>query len=183
MSQASLYAPKPPSDELTIPEFSSGRVLGLEHIDSLNLRQIADHWTALKGTRQFPSRNDFKPVSIKKMLRHISLLRVIDGGKDYQFRVMGDVHVQAYGENFSGLMISDMARQHPKFAEGLKLFYDGVRMGRRPVAYRGWIGRDMPETKYSFHEVIYLPFGETDDTVDHILVAGVYLGRGGFEIG
>lgn len=183
MSQASIYAPKPPEDELTIPEFSSGRVIGLDQIDSMTLRQIADHWNKLRGYRLFPSRNDFKPVNLRKLLRHVTLLRVIDGGADYQFRVMGDVHVQAYGENFSNLMLSDMGRQHPTFAAGLKLFYGGVRMGRQPIAYRGWIGRDMPETKYSFHEVIYLPLGDNDATVDHIISAGVYVGRGGFHIG
>jgi hypothetical protein len=183
MSQLSPYAPKPPQDELTIPEYSSGRVIGLDTVESMTLRQIADHWNELRGYRLFPSRNDFRPVNLKKLLRHVSLLRVIDGGADYQFRVMGDVHVQAYGENFSNLMLSDMARQHAKFAEGLKIFYEGVRMGRRPIAYRGWIGRDMPETKYSFHEVIYLPLGENEATVDHIVVAGHYVGRGGFHIG
>jgi len=183
MSQSSIYAPKPPQDELTTPEFSSGRVVGLDNIESVTLRQIADHWNGLRGYRAFPSRNDFRPVSLKRLLRHVSLLRVIDSGADYQFRVMGDVHVQAYGENFANRMLSDMALSHPKFAEGLKIFYEGVRMGRQPVAYRGWIGRDMPETKYSFHEVIYLPLGENDTVVDHIVVAGVYVGRGGFHIG
>lgn len=180
---SSIYAPKPPADELVIPEFSSGRVIPLDHVESLTLRQIADHWNGLRGYRGFPSRTDFKPVNLKRLLRHITLLRVIDDGTDYQFRVMGDVHVQAYGENFSNTMLSEMAHQHPKFAEGLKIFYEGVRMGRQPVAYRGWIGRDMPETKYSFHEVIYLPLGENDATVDHLVVAGVYVGRGGFHIG
>ena len=183
MSRTSIYAPKPPEDELTIPEHSSGRVIGLEQIDSLILRQIADHWNGLRGYRLFPSRDDFKPVNLRRLLRHITLLRVIDGGADYQFRVMGDVQVQAFGENFSNRMLSDVAVLHPKFAEGLKLFYEGVRMGRQPVAYRGWIGRDMPETKYSFHEVIYLPLGESDVAVDHIVAAGVYVGRGGFHIG
>jgi hypothetical protein len=183
MTQAFPYRPKPPADELTIPEYSTGRVVGLDNIESMTLRQIADHWNELRGYRLFPSRNDFKPVNLKRLLRHVTLLRVIDGGADYQFRVMGDVHVQAYGENFSNQMLSEMGLQHQKFAEGLKIFYDGVRMGRQPVAYRGWIGRDMPETKYSFHEVIYLPLGDTDAAVDHIISAGIYLGRGGFDIG
>ncbi|MGH7488626.1 MAG: hypothetical protein ACREMY_23955, partial [bacterium] len=61
---------------------------------------------------------------------------------------------------------------------GMKILFDGIRTGRAPFGYRGWIGRDMPETKYSYHEIGYFPLGATDDTVDHILIAGVYVPRG-----
>ncbi len=76
------------------------------------------------------------------------------------------------------MRLSELASLRPKFAEGLKIFYDGIRMGRTPSGYRGWIGRDMPETKYSYHEIGYFPLGATDDAVDHILIAGVYVPRG-----
>ncbi len=36
----------------------------------------------------------------------------------------------------------------------------------------------MPDTKYSYHEVAFFPLGATDEAVDHILVAGVYVPRG-----
>ncbi len=106
--------------------------------------------TALRGTRKFPSRADFAPVNLKRLLRHVSLLRVIDGGADYGFRIVGEVQVQAYGENFRGMKLSEVGERHPKFAEALKILYDGVRMGGAAFGYRGWIGRDMPDTKYSY---------------------------------
>jgi hypothetical protein len=170
--------PPAPRDELEVPHYSSGHILALEEIESAPLRRIAEHWSGLRGSRRFPSRADFAPKNLKGLLRHVTLLRVIDGGADYEFRVLGDVQVQAYGDNFRGMRLSAVGAKHPKFAEGLKLFYDGVRMGREAFGYRGWIGRDMPDTKYSYHEIALFPLGPNDNAVDHILVAGVYVMRG-----
>jgi hypothetical protein len=74
--------------------------------------------------------------------------------------------------------LSEVGLKHPKFAEGLRLLYGAVRMGRYAYGYRGWIGRDMPDTKYSFHELVMLPLGPSDELVDHIMVGGVYVMRG-----
>lgn len=172
--------PRPdPTEELEVPEFSSGRILTIDQIESVILRQIADFWQRLRGARNMPSRTDLAPRDLGRLLRHVTLLRVLDG--DYEFRIVGDVQVQAYGENFRNLRLSEVALTHAKFAEGLKIFYDGARMGRAPFAYRGWIGRDMPDTRYSYHEVAFFPLGATDNAVDHILIAGVYVPRGEYQ--
>ena len=168
----------PPPDELEVPQYSSGHIVALEEIESSALRQISDHWLGLRGGRRFPSRDDLAPKNFKTLLRHITLLKVVDGGADYEFRILGDVQVQAYGENFTGMRLSEVGAKHPKLAEALKLVYDGVRMGHGAIGYRGWIGRDMPDTKYSYHECAFFPLGATGDAVDHILVAGVYVMRG-----
>lgn len=170
--------PAPPPDELEIPRYSSGVVLSLDEIESPTLRQVAEYWSSLRGSRRFPSRNAFEPRNLKGILRHVTLLKVLNDGEDYEFRVVGDVQVQAYGENFAGMTLSEVAVKHEKFAAGLRLFYEGIRMGREAFGYRGWIGRDMPDTKYSYHECVFFPLGASDDVVDHILVAGVYVPRG-----
>jgi hypothetical protein len=167
---------QPPPDELEIPRYSSGRILTLEEIEAATLRQIAEYWMRLKGERRFPARADVTPRALGKLLRHVMLIKVLEN--DYEYRIVGDVQVQAYGENYQGMRLSELARERPKFAEGLKIFYDGVRMGRSPFAYRGWIGRDMPDTRYSYHEIALFPLGATDAAVDHILIAGIYVPRG-----
>ena len=176
---ATTLAPPPPADELEIPQYSSGRILTLDMLESAVLRQVAAYWQRLKGERRFPSRNELRPRELGRLLRHVMLLRVLDD--DYEYRIVGDVQVQAYGESWQGMRLSEVALTHAKFAEGLKIFYDGARMGRAPFGYRGWIGRDMPDTRYSYHEVAFFPFGATEETVDHILVAGIYVPRGEFQ--
>jgi PAS domain-containing protein len=175
-SQNLMPVQPPAADE--VPEHSTGRILTLDEVESATVRQVVDYWRAIKGQRRFPSRADFAPRDLKRLLRHVTLLRVVNGGADYEFRILGDVQVQAYGESFVNQKLSDVAVRHPRFAAGLKIFYDGVRMGRDAFGYRGWIGRDMPDTKYAYHEIAFFPLGPSDDTVDHILVAGVYVLRG-----
>jgi hypothetical protein len=178
LNLARATRPPTPANDLEVPQYSSGHILSLDEIESVTLRQIVEHWSGLRRGRRFPSRDDLAPRNLRGLLRHITLVRALDGGADYEFRILGDVQVQAYGENFGGMRLSEVGAKHRKFAEGLKLFYDGVRMGREAFGYRGWIGRDMPDTKYSFHEIALLPLGPSDDTVDHILVAGIYVMRG-----
>ncbi|HEX4295565.1 MAG TPA: PAS domain-containing protein [Rhizomicrobium sp.] len=176
MAQAARNHPPPPADELEVPRYSSGRILTVDQIESATVREVAQYWERLKGERAFPARADVKPRDLKMLLRNVMLLKVLDG--DYEYRIVGDVQVQAYGENYQGMRLRELALTHPKFAEGMMIFFDGVRMGRTPFGYRGWIGRDMPETKYSYHEIGYFPLGAADDAVDHILIAGVYVPRG-----
>jgi hypothetical protein len=180
-SSVANLMPPAPADELDIPAFSSGRILTVDDVESDTLRQIIAIWRKLKGPRRFPAREAVTPREFGKLLRHITLLRALDGGADYEFRIVGDVQVRAYGENFRTMRLTEVGLTHPKFAEGMKIFYDGVRMGRDPFGYRGWIGRDMPDTKFSYHELCYFPLGPDDETVDHILVAAVYVMRGEFE--
>jgi hypothetical protein len=181
-SLATNFTPPPPADELDIPAHSTGRILTIDDVESDTLRQVIALWRKLKGARRFPAREAIAPRDFGKLLRHVTLLRVLDGGADYEFRVVGDVQVQAYGENFRAMRLSEVGLTHPRFAEGMKIFYDGARMGRDPFGYRGWIGRDMPDPNYSYHEIAYLPLGPSDEVVDHVLVAGVYVSRGEFPI-
>lgn len=171
-------APLSVVEETAVPQFSSGRILTIDEIESAPVRGVVELWQSLRGERRFPARDAVGPRSLRRLMRHVMLLRVIDGGADYEFRIVGDVQVQAHGTSFLGMKLSEVAREFPKFAAGQKLFFDGIRMGRDPFGYRGWIGKDMPDTRYSYHELALLPLGPSDDLVDHILVAGLYVLRG-----
>lgn len=177
---ARKYTLTPPSvvEEMAVPQFSSGRILSIDEIESEAVRSVAELWRSLRGERRFPARDALAPRTLKRLVRHVMLLRVIEGGADYEYRIVGDVQVQAFGTSFLGMKLSEVAREYPKFAEGQKIFYDGARMGRDPFGYRGWIGKDMPDTRYSYHEIAFFPLGPSDDIVDHVLVAGVYVLRG-----
>jgi len=178
MGKAFRNLPPQPEDELEIPQHSSGRILSIDQVENESLRAVVAFWKGARNGRRFPPRTAITPRGLGRLLRHVTLVRAIDGGADYEYRIVGDVQVQAFGENFRNMKLSEVARHHPKFAEGMKIFFDGVRMGRDPFGYRGWIGRDMPDTRFSYHELVYLPLGDNDEQVDHILVAGIYSARG-----
>ncbi len=75
MPQAARNHPPPPADELEVPQYSSGRILTVDDIESAAVREVAQYWARLKGERLFPARTDLKPRDLNILLRHIMLLR------------------------------------------------------------------------------------------------------------
>jgi hypothetical protein len=52
-----------------------------------------------------------------------------------------------------------------------------VRTTGDPFAVRGWIGKDVPDARFVYHESVFLPFGDDGETVDHELIVSVYVPR------
>jgi len=115
-----------------------------------------------------------------KFLRNVVMIRVVDGGKDYEYRIVGDAHVQAQSINFAGHMLSAIEAINPDYGTNTRTTYDYVRATADPFAMRGWVGRDTPESAYSYYETVFLPLGH-NDTVDHLLVVTNYKPRPGQE--
>ncbi len=98
---------------------------------------------------------------------------------DYEFRIIGGVHVQAYGVNQQGKRMSDVISEAPAFGQRLKTTADAVVKTRAPLAYRGAVGRDAGDARFLWLETVFLPLGNTVDAADHIVIATVYVPRNG----
>ena len=59
----------------------------------------------------------------------------------------------------------------------IKSTYDRVVRKGEPVAMRGWIERGAKKSELVYCEYLFLPLGDSDKTVDHILVFAVYVPR------
>ena len=159
----SLYstAPQPVSPAI--------ETIGMQDIESTPLLTVVAAWRKWRGLHAMPRREQIALRDLGMATRHISLVRVIDDGEDYEFRIIGDAHVQAYGTSFQNKQVSDVIDAEPRFGKQLKASYDLVRITKRPYALRGTLGS---LAQFSWFETCYLPFG-TDD-VDHIVNAAVY---------
>jgi hypothetical protein len=111
-------------------------------------------------------------------MTNVSLVRVLDGGEDYEFRIIGDAHLRAYGSNYMGKHMRDIIAVAPKFGRLLRASFDLVRTTGRPHAFRGLVGYDTPDSRFSAFETCYLPFGEGPAAVDYIMNAASYTLRG-----
>lgn len=160
------------------PPKSSVSVVTLDELESRETRAIAHLWQKWRGEETMPPRAALLPQQLGRFAPYISLARVVDGGADYEFRVIGDEHTRAYGISFRGGKVGDIISLSPRFGKQLKATYDMVRASARPFAYRGLIGADFPDCRFVWFETAYLPFG-TNGTVDHILNAAVYAPKGG----
>jgi hypothetical protein len=167
--EKSRAAPGPPE--------ASVEVIALEDIESPEIRTVVAAWKKWSGFQAMPSRERLSLHDLGSILANISLARVLDGGDDYEFRIIGDAHVRAYGTNYQGRRVSDVVRAAPKFGKQLKASYDYVRISRQTFSVRGLVGRNAPDAGFAWFETCYLPFGDIKDRVDHILNVAVYRRR------
>ena len=164
----------------SVPQSASG-VIALDAIESPLLRQGLDYWRRLKGTRSYPARQDMVPRDVAPLLRNIVLLRLIDGGTDYEYRIVGDAHVISHGYTMQGLRVSDIDKYSPGYGPVLKSLYDRAVRRREPFAFRGWMERGEENKQYIYSESLFMPMGPDEATIDHVLNFSVYVPRDTFE--
>jgi len=122
-------------------------------------------WNAKRGSRRFPSKDEIAPRDIKDFLKSVILLRVLDAGNDFEFRIVGDGLIQTFGGNFQGRTASRFS----KLANVTNLAHRPVARDGEPRLLEYWIRfSDLPV----YHrETLFLPLGH-GDTVDHVIAMG-----------
>lgn len=69
---------------------------------------IVDYWNRKRGVRAMPDRNDINPACFGRRLPYIGITEVVDGGRDFRFRLFGGeiaamTGIDRTGEHFSTL--------------------------------------------------------------------------------
>lgn len=85
-----------------------------DRIAAQSVRAIVERWEALKGPRPAPRRADVDPVELFDFLPHLTMIRVIDDGRDFEFSLIGTGLSKLYGlvtrQRVSAAAIPDSAR-------------------------------------------------------------------------
>jgi hypothetical protein len=165
--------------EESVPERSSVVPIAFADIESERVRAVYEAWLRWRGARPMPTRNEISLRDLGNAAANISLVHAMPQQSDYEFRVIGDAHIQAYGVNFQGRRMSDALRFSPRHGKILKASYDMVCAMRRPYAFRGVVGRDAPKARFVRFETCYLPLGPSPDEVDYVINAAFYTPRDG----
>jgi len=142
-------------------------------VQNQTVRKAFDLWNGMKGSRRFPARAEFTPRNMAEFLRNTVLVRVLDEGKEFQFRIVGDAITMVQGASLQGLTTAEIEAQIPVYGAMLKMVYRQICKEGEPVAFRGWFVQPKTLTPF-FHESLLLPLGPDGATVDHILIVGVY---------
>jgi len=159
-----------------VSDITSIERVTLDELESPVVKQGARYWNALRGTKRFPSRNDLHPRDVASVLGNMVLIKVIDGGKDFEYRIVGEVQAKAFGYRLQGRRVSQIAVERPAYGCSLRGAYRNICEDGEPIAVRGHIGSDFAYLKFAYCEHIALPLGN-DDTVDHILIFSTYVAR------
>ena len=73
-----------------------------------DLRRFVAYWIARAGDRAMPSFTDIDPIDIPWALSRLYVVRVIDGGADFVYRLAGEAINDRHGQSLSGKRCSDL---------------------------------------------------------------------------
>ena len=149
----------------------------LDDVESDVVRQGVALWRRLCDGRPFPARVDITARGLGGILRNTVLLRVIDGGADYEYRIVGDAFLQAHHFFPQGRNWSEVQAVAPDYAAAVKPAYDETVATLKPHARCGWTVRSERNPEPVYTEAVYLPLGPDEHTVDHILALAAYVRR------
>ena len=158
-------------------DITSVHPVTLDDLENIVVRQGAEYWLSLRRGRRYPARKDLSPRDMQTLLRNLVLVKVIDGGKDFEYRIVGEAQAQAYGWRLQGRRVSHIAAERPAYGHHVLGSYRHVRDYGEPLAVRAQMGGDFPYLKFVYCEHAVLPLGNNDSAVDHLLIFSSYIPR------
>jgi hypothetical protein len=150
-------------------ELRPRNAIALDEIENPVVAKALAAWQAARGARPMPAKAEMTPRAMLGVLKNTALLRVLDGGKEFVFRVVGDQIAVQQGAAVNGKTMAEIDAMLPGHGTVLKRIYQRVLAAGAPLAFRGWYLR--PADRHPFcHEVVILPVGEDGATIDHLFV-------------
>jgi hypothetical protein len=159
----SSHAPRDPaSDE------ASGDAFSLEAPRDSVIAALHRYWAALRRDRLMPSRADFDPAQIPKLLPYVILFNVEGRGGPYIVRLVGEEVQRFVGRNTTGLPAGSF--MPPSAAATMIGILDAVATGRAP-RFRAGKAHWHEDKSYRDFEACFLPLSSDGETVNIILGA------------
>jgi hypothetical protein len=126
------------------------------------------YWTRKRGRRKMPRKSDIDPTEIPPLvLPHLQIIEVREGGTRFRYRLVGSASVEAYGLDYTGRYIDEMASGDR--LEFILRVYRTVCDLKAPVFVH-----NRYQTRFRSEIVanrIYMPLSSDDDVVHFILGA------------
>jgi hypothetical protein len=135
----------------------------------------AEYWRSLCGKKRFPARTDLTLRGMAPFLRYAVIVGIVEGGRDYEFRYVGDAQREAFGTYFKGMRVSQIEAGAPALGAVLRGVYDLARSTGLAFVLRGRVDHEPPGSKFLYHETAFLPLGASEIAVDHILIVGIQI--------
>jgi len=124
------------------------------------------YWIDKRGGRLLPRKRDIDPTEIpRKVLPHLQLIDVIDGGARFRFRLVGTAVVNAYGKDYTGRYADELfPDDRLNFIQGI---YRTVCDSKTPILARNKY--HTPKKIELFATRIYMPVSDDHLNVRYIL--------------
>ena len=133
-------------------------------------------WEEKRAGRPFPDRADIRPEEFRKMLPHVGIVEVLDGGADFRFRLFGAelsaiTGFDRTGETFSEMKaapdskLTDKVMQE-RWSEAMR----AVLLVAGPLSLKTPVARIGDEAPLDMHALL-LPFTHGGEEIGQILGA------------
>jgi hypothetical protein len=147
----------------------------LDNAVNPHVRKAIAYWRSLCGQRRFPARADMTLRGLAPILPYAVIVGVVDGGADFEYRYVGEAQREAFKTSFKGLRVSQIEAAVPELGALLRGVYEQARATGEPFIARGRVDHEPENSKFLYHESVFLPLGASAAVVDHILVVGVQI--------
>lgn len=159
----------PKQSPVEVTQEMARNAIQLADIANPTVRKALDAWECARGTRAMPSRAEMGPRALVGVLSNTAILRVIDSGADFEFRIVGDQIRVQQGAPLQGKRMGDVQAMLPGYGDLLGRIYRKAYEAAEPRAFRGGYTR-LAEKQPFFHEVVIMPLSDDGATVDHLIV-------------
>ncbi len=139
-----------------------------EPLASAKLRELRDYWLSARGERRMPSRRDIDPIAIPKLLPFIVLTDVLQDPLRFRYRLIGTAITALTGRDVTGLWLDE--ELYGDNLERMTWSFRTCAETMAPVAARQ--KAQFPDRDWVTVEVLLLPLGDRDDTVE-VIISGL----------
>src|SRR5690348_5030782 len=77
----------------------------VERLAAPQLRFLLRYWQDLRGSRALPPAREIDAIEMRPALGYISLLDVVDGGRDFHYRLFGSIVAGVSGFDMTGFRV------------------------------------------------------------------------------
>jgi hypothetical protein len=128
-----------------------------DQLVSERLVGVLDAWKRTAGDRMAPKREEITPSLLRTALPWIWMIDVIDGGKDFRFRIAGERVIQFMGRRYAGELLSENL-ENPFFQRMRGILVE-CRDRKKPVAV-GPVRSNLKGKEFFEMEIVVMPLSE-----------------------
>jgi len=128
-----------------------------DQLVSERLVGVHDAWKRTAGERMGPKREEITPSLLRTALPWIWMIDVVDGGKDFLFRIAGERVIEFMGRRHAGELLSSNL-ENPFFQRMHAILVQCHRQ-RKPVA-AGPVRSNLAGKDFLEMEVVVMPLSE-----------------------
>ena len=134
------------------------------------LRGLWEYWTGKRAGVALPGRAAISPLEMRPWLGNLLLMDVVDGGRDFRYRLHGTQLVQLFGADLTGRLVGEL---------GVRDVERLLAEGRTVVASRSWHYTEetvVAEKQHIAISKLILPLAADGRAVD-MMIVGIYRRR------